>query len=213
MKINNTHNLDKETLSDKAHKILIELIVSQKLPSGTRLKEQHIAKELGISATPVREAFKKLAADGFVEIEPYHGVIVTRIDEQERDGVYQCLVALAEMEMKSAVEHYDDDFAEQLANIIEREKTADNFFEFHSLNLQFHHTIWQQTKNEMFMRIMKLIVTSSRMRYADGSPQGREEIIKGHQNILTAIKAKEPADAQHAMLKLLENSKKIIENE
>ena len=91
MKINNTHNLDKETLSDKAQKILIELIVSQKLPPGTRLKEQHIAKELSISATPVREAFKKLAADGFVEIEPYHGVIVRRIDEQERNGVYQCL--------------------------------------------------------------------------------------------------------------------------
>lgn len=68
---NNIHNLDKETLSDKAYKILVELIVSQKLESGVRLKEQHVAKELGISATPIREAFKKLAADGFVEIKPY----------------------------------------------------------------------------------------------------------------------------------------------
>mgnify|MGYP002416422646 CR=1 FL=1 len=54
------------------------MIVSQKLESGVRLKEQHVAKELGISATPIREAFKKLAADGFVEIKPYYGVVVRR---------------------------------------------------------------------------------------------------------------------------------------
>lgn len=59
------------------------MIVSQKLESGVRLKEQHVAKELGISATPIREAFKKLAADGFVEIKPYYGVVVRRTDEKE----------------------------------------------------------------------------------------------------------------------------------
>lgn len=131
---NNIHNLDKETLSDKAYKILVELIVSQKLESGVRLKEQHVAKELGISATPIREAFKKLAADGFVEIKPYYGVVVRRTDEKESDNIYQCLVALSEMEMKLAIDNFDDNFVIQLAGI-----------EFHSLNLDFHHTIWVQT--------------------------------------------------------------------
>jgi len=185
---NNIHNLDKETLSDKAYKILVELIVSQKLESGVRLKEQHVAKELGISATPIREAFKKLAADGFVEIKPYYGVVVRRTDEKESDNIYQCLVALSEMEMKLAIDNFDDNFVIQLAGIIAKEKKAKSFFEFHSLNLDFHHTIWVQTGNEVFVKIMKMLVASTHMRYADGCEQGQKHIIQGHQNILEAIK-------------------------
>ena len=181
---NNIHNLDKETLSDKAYKILVELIVSQKLESGVRLKEQHVAKELGISATPIREAFKKLAADGFVEIKPYYGVVVRRTDEKESDNIYQCLVALSEMEMKLAIDNFDDNFVIQLAGIIAKEKKAKSFFEFHSLNLDFHHTIWVQTGNEVFVKIMKMLVASTHMRYADGCEQGQKHIIQGHQNIL-----------------------------
>ena len=180
---NNIHNLDKETLSDKAYKILVELIVSQKLESGVRLKEQHVAKELGISATPIREAFKKLAADGFVEIKPYYGVVVRRTDEKESDNIYQCLVALSEMEMKLAIDNFDDNFVIQLAGIIAKEKKAKSFFEFHSLNLDFHHTIWVQTGNEVFVKIMKMLVASTHMRYADGCEQGQKHIIQGHQNI------------------------------
>ena len=203
---NNIHNLDKETLSDKAYKILVELIVSQKLESGVRLKEQHVAKELGISATPIREAFKKLAADGFVEIKPYYGVVVRRTDEKESDNIYQCLVALSEMEMKLAIDNFDDNFVIQLAGIIAKEKKAKSFFEFHSLNLDFHHTIWVQTGNEVFVKIMKMLVASTHMRYADGCEQGQKHIIQGHQNILEAIKIKSPKMAHKAMLELLEKS-------
>lgn len=202
---NNIHNLDKETLSDKAYKILVELIVSQKLESGVRLKEQHVAKELGISATPIREAFKKLAADGFVEIKPYYGVVVRRTDEKESDNIYQCLVALSEMEMKLAIDNFDDNFVIQLAGIIAKEKK-----EFHSLNLDFHHTIWVQTGNEVFVKIMKMLVASTHMRYADGCEQGQKHIIQGHQNILEAIKIKSPKMAHKAMLELLEKSMQII---
>lgn len=198
---NNIHNLDKETLSDKAYKILVELIVSQKLESGVRLKEQHVAKELGISATPVREAFKKLAANGFV---------VKRTDEKESDNIYQCLVALSEIEMKLAIDNFDDNFVIKLAGIIAKEKKAKSFFEFHSLNLDFHHTIWVQTGNEVFVKIMKMLVASTHMRYADGCEQGQKHIIQGHQNILEAIKIKSPKMAHKAMLELLEKSMQII---
>lgn len=199
---NNIHNLDKETLSDKAYKILVELIVSQKLESGVRLKEQHVA--------PIREAFKKLAADGFVEIKPYYGVVVRRTDEKESDNIYQCLVALSEMEMKLAIDNFDDNFVIQLAGIIAKEKKAKSFFEFHSLNLDFHHTIWVQTGNEVFVKIMKMLVASTHMRYADGCEQGQKHIIQGHQNILEAIKIKSPKMAHKAMLELLEKSMQII---
>ena len=109
---------------------MVELIVSQKLESGVRLKEQHVAKELGISATPIAKPLKKLAADGFVEIKPYYGVVVRRTDEKESDNIYQCLVALSEMEMKLAIDNFDDNFVIQLAGIIAKEKKAKVFLNF-----------------------------------------------------------------------------------
>lgn len=47
--------------------------------------------------------------------------------------------------MKLAIDNFDDNFVIQLAGIIAKEKKAKSFFEFHSLNLDFHHTIWVQT--------------------------------------------------------------------
>ena len=55
----------------------------------------------------------------------------------------------------------------------------------------------------MFVKIMKMLVASTHMRYADGCEQGQKHIIQGHQNILEAIKIKSPKMAHKAMLELL----------
>ena len=55
---------------DKAYAALREQILSGALTAGDRLKERSICADLGLSRTPVREALRKLQADGLVEIEP-----------------------------------------------------------------------------------------------------------------------------------------------
>ena len=62
-------------LSERVYKILMESIVSGDLLPGTELREQHVAKQMGVSATPVREAFKRLASDGMIELIPYRGAV------------------------------------------------------------------------------------------------------------------------------------------
>ena len=88
MSANNEVSLDKATLSDKVYRILVDMIVSGKIAPDSRLREEHIAKQFNVSATPVREAFKRLASDGFIEIIPYHGAVVRGIDEKE---IERCL--------------------------------------------------------------------------------------------------------------------------
>ena len=62
-------------LSEQVYNVLMDSIVSGSLEAGTELREQHVAKQMGVSATPVREAFKRLASDGMIEIIPYRGAV------------------------------------------------------------------------------------------------------------------------------------------
>lgn len=68
MLINELPTVGKMPLSEKVYRILVQSIVDGELPPGTKLQEKHVAKQMEVSATPVREAFKKLAGDGFMRL-------------------------------------------------------------------------------------------------------------------------------------------------
>ena len=73
-------------LSEQVYNVLMDSIVNGSLEAGTELREQHIAKQMGVSATPVREAFKRLASDGLIEIVPYRGAVVKTLDPTRDQG-------------------------------------------------------------------------------------------------------------------------------
>lgn len=62
---------------------LRDLIVEGHLPEGSRIIEKQLCEKLGISRTPLREAFKVLAVEGLIEIQPNRGAIVRRIETRE----------------------------------------------------------------------------------------------------------------------------------
>jgi DNA-binding GntR family transcriptional regulator len=67
---------DYELLSKKVYRILKERIIKGNLKPGEKILEVNIAKQLGVSRTPVREALRELAAEGFFAMEPNIGMIV-----------------------------------------------------------------------------------------------------------------------------------------
>ena len=73
---------------DKAYAALRARIFSGDLAAGDRLKEREICAELDVSRTPVREALRRLQADGLVVIEPRRGGIVAGISGTEAEEIY-----------------------------------------------------------------------------------------------------------------------------
>ena len=61
---------------------LREAILKEELPPGTRLMEVHLASELGVSRTPVREAFQELEAEGLITLRMNRGAVVNTIDRK-----------------------------------------------------------------------------------------------------------------------------------
>jgi DNA-binding GntR family transcriptional regulator len=67
---------DYELIGKKVYRILKERIIKGDFRSGEKIFEVNIARQLGVSRTPVREALRELAAEGFVRMEPNLGVMV-----------------------------------------------------------------------------------------------------------------------------------------
>lgn len=74
---------------DKAYQTVRERIVRGIYPAGVRITEQEIAQAAGVSRTPVREALRRLQAEGLVEFIPNQGAIVTQWTADDTDDVFE----------------------------------------------------------------------------------------------------------------------------
>ena len=96
------------SLAEQVYQNLVASIANGDLPAGTELKEQHLAKQMGVSATPVREALRRLASDGMVETVPYHGAVVRTLNHKEIEEAYACREVLEHLAISEAITHLTD---------------------------------------------------------------------------------------------------------
>src|SRR5918992_3698326 len=82
-------------VAERAYAALRERIVTLRLPPGTVLREDELMAELDIGRTPLREAVKRLALEGFVAVQPRRGTYVTEVDAA---GIVHITEVRAELE-------------------------------------------------------------------------------------------------------------------
>ena len=82
--------LEKTNLSEQAYRLLTERILNGKYPAGTRLTEEALAAEFGISRTTLREALRRLTTEGLLEALPKRGLRVTSPTEAEIAELFEC---------------------------------------------------------------------------------------------------------------------------
>ena len=81
--INGILPLGRQPLSQKIYESLKQLILEGDIPPGSKLNETQVAERMNTSTTPVREAFRLLASEGLVKIEPWKGVVVQEYSTDE----------------------------------------------------------------------------------------------------------------------------------
>ena len=205
--------IEKMPLSEKVYRILAKKIIDGKLVPGTKLKEKHVAEELGVSPTPVREAFKKLSGNGFVEINPYNGAVVKGLDEKEINDVYCCREALEKMALSESITKFSDKALKELFAIVKKESTTTDMMEISVVNKQFHRIIFQEADNKTLIQLIDMLdmVISRDMKYSSCDNKRRREICKEHTNIANAIKNCDVVGATAAMELHIKNGRKYIE--
>ncbi len=80
LEVNGRHTEASDSLAETAYRTIEELIVTRRLRPGSMISENQLSEQLGCGRTPIREALQRLKFEGYVEIHPRRGVLVSPID-------------------------------------------------------------------------------------------------------------------------------------
>jgi len=145
-------SLDRRTLWQRVHDHLRDEIVSGALPPGAELHEFALARSLGVSRGPVREALGRLATEGLVTIRPRRGAIVRALSNEEFIEAYQVREALEMMAVRLAVPRLTPEqlvAMERLIDDMAARSEAEDVQGFFEANTEFHQRFFEVAGNGM----------------------------------------------------------------
>jgi len=125
---------------------------------GTRLVEQRLAEELGVSRTPVREALYRLEREGLVTKVPHKGIVVREQDPEELKEVLELRGLLEGYAAALAAKKGDEELFDELEEILKRSEEAlekNDIDELVKLNTQFHETLYRRCGNHKLLELIK----------------------------------------------------------
>jgi DNA-binding GntR family transcriptional regulator len=188
--------ISRRPLHEEATDRLRDLIVQGRLAPGSRLNERMLTAQLGLSRTPLREAFKVLATEGLVELLPNRGAIVSQLDPvrlAETLAVMGALEALAgELACASATDAQVNEIRALHYEMLACHARADlaGYFKF---NQAIHLKIVKYSGNAMLYNTYRqLNGYARRARYMANLSQERwDAAVREHNEILAALAARD----------------------
>ena len=195
-------SLAPRALYEEVAELLRQRIFARELEAGSWIDELHIAEELGISRTPLREALKVLAAEGLVTMKVRRGAYVTEVSEKDLRDVYHLLALLeadaARVVAGSATEAQMAEIQALQNDLAAAVNDRDRFFalneSFHMLLLRMAENRWRDQMVADLRKVMKL------NRHHSLFKEGRlQQSLYEHQLIVQALLSRQPELAAERM--------------
>ena len=206
---------DYDLLSTKVYRILKASIIKGDLKPGEKLWESKIAEQLGVSRTPVREAIQKIAAEGFVKMEPNLGIVVHEFSFKDLKEVLQIRRVLEGLAASVAAEKINPEEISQLEKNIEETNICvikNDLVTYLEFNAKFHSLIFQFSRNERLIKMSsQLVGPEHRFKIRALTIPGRlKYYLEEHQKIVEALKRRDAEQAGRLSQKHAENILKNI---
>jgi DNA-binding GntR family transcriptional regulator len=188
--------------------VLRERIIIGTLPVGSRLRQTDIAGELGVSTTPVREAFRSLATEGLVQIDEHRGVVVRRLSIEECIEMQELIVVVEADNLLHSVPLMDDATLDEAEAICRKLARAGNRYPL--LNRDLHLTLARPSGRRRAIALLTELLTLSALHVPADSNRiaGRRE--QGNKEHVALVAAARAGDAQGAAHILREHCQPIL---
>lgn len=179
-------------------------IITGALGPGQRLIESQIAKEMGISRAPVREAIRQLQQEGLVVNAPWRGPSVIAMTPEDIRHLYRVRIALENLALQLIIERNDDTIVAELDAIVRAIAEAadkDDLVAVVEQELLFHKTICERADNPLLARLYHSIIAQVRIGLAllNASYIDLHAVAPEHQPLIDAIQLGDVATATAAM--------------
>lgn len=204
---------DAVTIRRKVHSHIREQILSGKIGPNERLIEAKIARDIGTSRTPVREALHSLEQEGLIESIPRVGYRVKEMSDAEATEIWEIRSLIEGLAARWACEKSRDRLAAQLAKNIalsEEKVAAGELAAFAELDGRFHEIIARLSGGKRLLELSESLRRHA-LRYRLESiclPDTALRAIEGHKSILRAVEKNDVETLSRAIAAHLEQSKR-----
>lgn len=188
----------RETLSDNAYQVIRDAIVSLRLEPGQMVYEAELGSTLGVSRTPIREAFRRLMAEELIEVQPQRGARIAYMSKKKIDEARFVRISLEANAFKEVAKLWNPEEARfqrlyaQVKVILEDQKKMvdeQNFDTFFQLDEKFHYTLLETLGNTTLISIINQMRGHlNRMRYLElQETKHMRRLVTEHEGIFDAI--------------------------
>jgi DNA-binding GntR family transcriptional regulator len=187
-------------LTDMVVQSLRERILSGQLEGGERLVEGKLSDQLGVSRIPVREALRRLAAQGLVTIEPRRGASVSRYTDHQVRELVEVRATLEGLNARLAAKRHDAGQIAELQKILEegvRLADSGDAMTLVRLNDRFHDALGNIAANSVLREFMQSLRDRTALLFAPMNRTRGKQNWDEHEAILRAVIA---GDAELAEL-------------
>jgi len=206
---------DSKTIRRRIYEHLREQLLDGEISPRQHLIEAKIAKELGTSRTPVREALHSLEFEGLIESIPRVGYVVKPISEQEVEEICEIRMAIEGVAARWAIEKAYKKLVEELEkniSVVEEKVSKGDVRAFVDMDARFHEII---SKFSGSKRLLELAQTLRRhmLRYRIQSIYSVDNVLRainGHKGILRAIEKRNLEEVNKAIRYHMEQSRWIF---
>lgn len=202
--------IPRNSLHDQVTARVRDMIVDGRLEAGLPIPELELARQLGVSRTPLREALKVLASEGLVELLPRRGAIVKVFTAKDAQDMLAVIAVLEEHAGQQACRASDAEIAailalhEQMRGHFERRERPEYF----RLNQEIHNAIVRAAGNPTLAMLHGVLRTRMRrIRYiGNQSPENWSAAMAEHEGFSDALRERDGDRLGRLMREHLENT-------
>jgi len=178
-----------DTIAVRISKELADRIISGAIEPGSRLRQDHVAEEFNTSHVPVREAFRRLEAQGLAISEPRRGVRVASFDLSEVREVAEMRAALEVLALRHAAPHLTASILDQAEEATKAGDKSRDVRSWEEANRAFHRLILAPCgMPRLLATIDDLHAASARFLFAAWRSEWETRTDQDHRAILTALR-------------------------
>ena len=190
-------------------------ILTGAIVPGTRMMEVELAKEIGVSRTPIREAIRKLEKEGLVTIEPRRGAYASQISTQDMVEILEVRQNMEGLAAFFAASRMNEDQLEELKEVSKYYNKAvqdGNMEDMIKHDTRFHRIIVESCNNKVLVQMIEQLqelVLRFRYIYYDNFKRA-ENMPEEHFEILHAIETKDAEAARNAADVHIDRLKELV---
>lgn len=197
--------LEFTTKSEAIYAALKKAIFEGRYKPQDRIAISDIAKEFGISLSPVRDAIKRLEAESLIKFKPHTGGVVTHLQMEDVEKIYPIRMAIEGLAVRLAAQKINSETIADLEKQVQEMEDSLNQKKYEDLykqNEKFHVTICSACENEYLDKIFSILLNFYYIipRIFTLMPSIAEQALQGHKEILDALKKRDGAEAERIII-------------